>query len=349
MIKIGNKKIGDDYSVFTIAEVGSNHNRDKKIVKKLIDTISEAEFDSVKFQTYEPLEVFSKKITTCDVNYENLYGYRPWWEVARDFILMPREWFGEMFDYAKDRNLLVFSTVHSIKDAKFIMQFNPPVFKIASIDVTHLEFLMEMSKFKKPIILSTGMSNIEEIKTAVNVINKKDIILFHCVSCYPPKPEITNLKNILYLNKLFNLPIGFSDHSKNNYLSIASIALGACVIERHVTLNRNMKGPDHHFALTPNLMKEFITSIREVKKGLGSFHRKLSDDELISRKQIRRSIIARYKINKNEIITRDKIKLVRPGSGISPIHLNKIIGKKAKFDINEEDMINWNMVMLDEN
>ena len=160
-LNLGGRFIGEGFPVFIIAEIGSNHNLDKMVVKDLIDAASETGFDAVKFQTYEPLDVFSGKITTKDVNYEALYGFRPWWEVARDNILMPREWFEEMFEYIRKKDMIAFSTVHSTNDAEFIMQFKPPVFKVASIDVTYHEFLEGLSKFDIPIILSTGMSTLE--------------------------------------------------------------------------------------------------------------------------------------------------------------------------------------------
>lgn len=347
IIHIQNRRVGPGYPAFTIAEIGSNHNRDKTIVRKLIDATAEAGFDAVKFQTYEPLEVFSAKITTADVHYEHLYGLKPWWEVARDRILMPREWFGEMFEYARAKGLMVFSTVHSVKDAEFLMKFDPPVFKVASIDVSYHQFLAELAKFGKPIILSTGMSRWDEIKEAVDVILKNgndQLIVLHCVSCYPPKPEEVNLQNIMMLRERLGLPTGFSDHSPTNAMAVASIALGACVIEKHITLDRNMEGPDHPFALTPDLMTELIASVREVEQGLGGLERELSDAELNSRLQIRRSLVARRPIARNEEITADKLKMTRPGTGIEPKCLDEIIGRRAKVSIEQDQVLTWEMV-----
>ncbi|KAF0135269.1 MAG: N-acetylneuraminate synthase [Candidatus Saganbacteria bacterium] len=346
-IMINKKIIEPEYPTYIIAEIGSNHNLDKTIVRKMIDTASDAGFDAIKFQTYEPLEVFSGKITTRDVAYEKDYGYQPWWEVARDRILMPREWFKEMFEYARDKELDVFSTVHSIKDAEFIMQFDPPVFKIASIDVAYLDFLGELAKFKKPIILSTGMSYLREIEEAVETIlrNGNDqIALLHCVSCYPPNPEVVNLKNIVTLIKTFGLPVGFSDHSPDNYMAMASIALGACIIEKHITLDRKMEGPDHPFALEPSGMQELVRAVREVEKSLGSYQRNLSQAELDARKIIRRSIVARCRINKGEQLSREKLKMTRPGTGIEPKNLGLIVGRKVKVDIDKEDVIQEGML-----
>ncbi|MCP5047955.1 MAG: hypothetical protein GY940_12335, partial [bacterium] len=167
------RMIGQGHPVYLIAEIGSNHGGEKSNVTKLIDIAAEARFDAVKFQTYEPLEVFFVLFTTTDVSLDGMYGHRLWWEVARDRILMPRDWFGEMFAYARDKGLQVFSTVHSGRDAEFMMQFDPPVFKVASIDVTYLDFLSDLASFGKPIILSTGMHYLGEIEEAVETILKK--------------------------------------------------------------------------------------------------------------------------------------------------------------------------------
>ncbi|MCP4216929.1 MAG: polysaccharide biosynthesis protein, partial [bacterium] len=201
-VEIKEKKIGGDPGVnpvYLIAEIGSNHCFDKAVVRELIDIAAEADFDAVKFQTYDPLEVFSGKITTRDVCYENTYGFRPWWEVARDHILMPRDWFAEMFEYAGNKGLHVFSTTHSPADVEFIMQFDPPVFKVASLDVSYTDYLAHLATFDKPILLSIGMHYLGEIETAVETIRQKGndkIILLHCVSNYPPAPETVNLRNI---------------------------------------------------------------------------------------------------------------------------------------------------------
>jgi sialic acid synthase SpsE len=346
-LELKGKMVGPGCPVYIIAEISANHNRDKKVMHQLIDTAAEAGFDAVKFQTYEPLEVFSGKITTRDVHYEHVYGDRYWWQVARDEILMPREWFGEMFDYAKSRGLQVFSTVHSVKDAEFIMQFNPPVFKVASIDVSYLDFLKGLASFKKPIILSTGMHWLGEIEDAVNAIRREgnnQLALLHCVSCYPPKPGTVNLRNIVMLEKAFGVPVGFSDHSPDNYMAVAAVALGACIIEKHVTLDRTMKGVDHAFSLNPDAMKDLVTGIREAEKALGSYARNLSEEELGSRQMVRRSIAARLDIKKGDVFSRKNLKLVRPGTGIHPRYFEHIQGKKALVDIEKEDLITWEMI-----
>lgn len=341
------RKVGPGNPVYIIAEISANHNRDKGVVKRLIDIAAEVGFDAVKFQTYKPLEVFSGTIHTRDVHLEHIYGDRYWWEVARDEVLMPREWFGEMFAYARERNLQVFSTVHSVRDAEFIMQFDPPVFKVASIDVSYLDFLKGLAEFGKPIIISTGMHYLGEVEEAVDAVRSKgneELALLHCVSCYPPKPETVNLRNIPMLERAFDVPVGFSDHSPDNYMDVAAVALGACIIEKHVTLDRDMRGVDHPFSLDPVAMNDLVKGVRITEKALGSSHRDISVEEMESRRLVRRSIAARYDIKKGEVLTRENLKLVRPGTGLHPRYYELILGRKAVVDIEKEYLLSWEMV-----
>jgi N,N'-diacetyllegionaminate synthase len=338
--------VGDNHPAYLIAEIGSNHGLDKKNVTKLIDIAADTGFDAVKFQTYDPLEVFSGKITTTELKIDHLYGYghRPWYEIARDRILMPREWFKEMFTYAREKKMQVFSTVHSAHDAEFIMQFDPPVFKVASLDVTYFDFLADLATFQKPIILSTGMHYLGEIEEAIDTIIKKgnnQIALLHCVSNYPPKPENVNLNNITMLKKAFQLPVGLSDHHPQNFMDVAAIAMGACIIEKHITLDRTMDGPDHPFALDPPAMSDLVKSVRDTEKAMGLYKRVLSKDELKSRTITRRSFVARIDIQKGDVLNTKNLKLTRPGTGIHPKYKDQVMGRKAKNNIQKEDVITW--------
>lgn len=343
-LNLNGRKVGLGNPVYLVAEISANHNRDKGVVKKLIDLVADSGFDAVKFQTYEPLEIFSGNITARDVSYEHLYGDRLWYKVARDTLLMPRDWFGEMFDYARAKGIQVFSTVHSVKDAEFIMQFNPSVFKVASIDVSNTDFLSGLATFNKPIFLSTGMHYLGEIEMAVKVVTESSnhqIALLHCVSCYPPKPEDVNLKNIEMLSKTFGFQVGFSNHSPNNYMDFAAVALGACIIEKHVTLDRKMQGLDHSFSIDPAGMVDLVEGVRIVEKSLGVYQRTLSEMEKRSREMVRRSIVARMDISKGTVFTRENLKLVRPGIGLHPKIFSLILGKKARKSILKEDLISW--------
>lgn len=347
VIDIEAAKIGIGTKCFIIGEIGSNHNLDKGVVRGLIDAAAEAGFDSVKFQIYDAAEAFSKHEMTTDVHLEHLYGVCPWWEVARDRILMPRDWFGEMFEYARSRRLIPLSAIHRPEDAEFLLQYGLSAFKIASIDLHYHHLLKKLAGYKKPMILSTGMAYLSEIDETMRMLEEEgsdEIILLHCISCYPPRPEDVNLLNIKLLQEAFHVPVGYSDHSTGIVSAIAAVTLGAVVIEKHITLDKTMKGPDHPFALEPNEMVYLVNSIREVEASLGGTKRILSREELESRKMIRRSIVARVPIAKGEIVTLEKIKFARPGSGITTNEFKYVEGRRAIREISAEEIIQWSML-----
>lgn len=344
---IEGKKVGIGEKVFIVGEIGSNHNLDKKIVKKLIDAAAEANFDAVKFQIYDAEEAFSKNEMTTDVKLDHMYGVRPWWEVARDRILMPRDWFGEMFQYARSKGLVPFSAIHRPEDAEFLSEFDLPIIKIASIDLHYHHLLKQLTRFKKPMFIATGMAYLSEIDETIRMLEEKgceDIILLHCVSCYPPRPEEVNLRNITAFQNAFGLPVGFSDHTIGIASAIAAVTLGAVVIEKHITLDKNMEGPDHPFALEPLEMIQLVNAIREVEASLGSIKRKLSPAEMSSRKMIRRSLVTKVNMKKGDPITLDKIKFARPGSGITTNEFKYVEGRPVNRDIPAEEIIQWNML-----
>ena len=346
IIQIGNKKIGIGYPTFTIAEIGSNHNRSKGTVKKLIDASALAGFDAVKFQIYDAEEAFSKKETTRDVKLEKLYGFKPWWKIARDKILMPRSWFKEMFAYVRKKKMIPLSAIHRLEDLKFLNEFGLPAIKIASIDLNYFQLHEKIIKYKMPTIISTGMGLEKEIKDIVSFYKKNrnpNIVLLHCNSLYPPKEPQVNLRNISYLKKLTSI-VGYSDHTIDNYSAFAAVSLGANVIEKHITLDKKFKGPDHPFAIEPDEMKDLIFGIRKIEKSLGNFKRILSNQELKNRKMIRRSIVSKRKINKGEIIQEKDIKYARPGTGIPTTEYKKVINKIAKKNIESETIIKVSMV-----
>jgi len=346
IIEIEGKKLGIGQPCFIIGEIGSNHCLDKQVVKDLIDASADAGFDAVKFQIYDAKEAFSANEMTTDVKMEHLYGIRPWWEVARDKILMPRDWFGEMFEYARSKDLIPFSTIHRPEDAEFLLQYSLPIIKIASIDLHYHHLLKQLLPFEKPFLISTGMSYLSEIAETIRMLESKgcdEIILLHCVSCYPPRPEDTNVRNITTFQKAFELPVGYSDHSPENISAIAAVALGATVIEKHITLDKKTHGPDHAFALEPKGMENLAKSVREVEASLGHTKRILSKSELDAREMIRRSLVTKVSISKGERVTLEKIKFARPGTGISTNEFKYIDGRKVNCNIQPETILQWDM------
>jgi len=346
-IKIENIIVGNDQPCMIIGEIGSNHNREKVVVHELIDACAEAGFDAVKFQIYDAEEVFSKNEMTMDVKLDHLYGKKPWWEVARDVILMPRDWFEEMFEYARERGLVPLSAIHRKEDAEFLLRFDLPAFKIASIDLYYHQLLGQLAEYKMPMIISTGMAYMYEIAESMQFLKEKnldEIILLHCVSSYPPRPTEMNMYNLPMLKQAFDVPVGFSDHSTGITSAIIAVTLGAKVIEKHITLDKKYPGPDHPFALEPGEMIKMTEAIRETESSLGQYKRIISSDEIDARKMIRRSIVTKVEIKKGERVTIDKIKFARPGTGIPTNEFQFVAGRQVNQDIPAEVIFSWEML-----
>lgn len=347
VFQLEGRYVGEGHPCFLIAEIGSNHCLDKNVVRRLIDIAADAGFDAVKFQIYDAEQVFSKKEMTTDVKLDYLYGVRPWWEVARDEILMPREWFGEMFEYARARQLIPLCAIHRVEDAKFLLQYGLSAFKIASIDLHFHALLKELAPFKKPLIISTGMAYLSEIDETVRLLSSlghQELALLHCISQYPPEPTALNLNNIKMLQQTFNTQVGFSDHATGVTSSVVAVALGATIIEKHVTLDKNSRGPDHPFALEPHEMFELVRAVRETEASLGSYARILSEKDLSARKMVRRSIVTVAPLRRGEKITLDKIKFARPGGGVTTNEFQYVENRTVAHDIEAETVLQWSMI-----
>ncbi|UCH71942.1 MAG: N-acetylneuraminate synthase [Thermoplasmatales archaeon] len=339
-VKIGNKKIGTGNPTYIIAEIGSNHNKNKKIAKKMIDEASEAGVDAVKFQTFKAEKLYSKKAP----------------KFSKDTILpfdliksieLPREWHKELLEYAEAKGLQFLSSPFDYEAVDELDKIGVPAFKIASFEIVDLELLKYIAKKKKPILLSTGMANIEEIEEALEIIRKQgnnNIILLQCSSMYPAPVDILNLNAMDTMSKIFKIPIGYSDHTIGIHIPVAAVAKGATVIEKHFTLDRTMKGPDHHFAIEPSELKQMVSYIRDVEKAQGTGVKKVSKKEQEMFEKARRSIHAFKDIPKGTIITREMLIVKRPGYGIKPKFIDKLVGKKSKRNIKKEEWITWDMV-----
>jgi N,N'-diacetyllegionaminate synthase len=337
IVKIGNKKIGGKNPTYIIAEIGANHNRDIKTAKKLIDLAAEAGVDAVKFQTYKAETLYSKKAPKFSKD-----KLRPF-DLIKS-VELPYDWHKEIFDYTKKKNLHFLSSPFDYEAVDLLDRLGILAFKIASFEITDLELLKYTAKKKKPIILSTGMATFEEINDALKTIRSQrndNIILLHCNSLYPTPSEIVNLNAISRMHHRYKIPIGFSDHTLGIHISIAAIIKGAKVIEKHFTLDRNMKGPDHHFALEPNELKQMVRNIRDVEKAEGTGEKKVTKQEKEMYEKGRRSIIAAVDIKKGTKIKPDMLTIKRPGYGIKPKFLHKIIGNIAKNNIKADQWITW--------
>lgn len=341
-IKIGNKWVGEGQPCFIIAEAGVNHNGDIEIAKKLIDAAKDAGADAVKFQTFKTENVVTKHAQMAEYQKKNIGKEESQFEMIKKFELRYED-FEELKEYCDKKEIVFLSTPHS-SDAIDFLEPLVPVYKVGSGDLTNLPFLRELAKKRKPIILSTGMATLDEIEEAVETVKRNgcgEIVLLQCVTSYPARIEDVNLRAIQTLKQAFKLPVGFSDHTLSTIIPAVATAMGACIIEKHFTLDKNLPGPDHKASLEPKELKEMIRNIREVEKAMGNGIKEPTVAEEKIKKVVRKSIVAKVDISKEAIITRAMIDIKRPGTGIPPKYLNKIVGSKSRRDIGKDEVILW--------
>jgi pseudaminic acid synthase len=319
---------------FVVAEISANHAQNFKRAKDLIKKAKECGVDAVKFQAYTP--------DTLTIDAKNKYFYisHSKWGGQTLYQLYkkaytPWKWFKTLKQIANDLNMIFFSTAFDKTSVDFLEELKVPCHKIASFELVDLPLIEYAARTKKPLILSTGMAELSEIKEAVSVARKsgaKDIILLKCVSSYPAKPEEMNLRTIPDMKNKFRLPVGLSDHTLGIAVSVTAASLGAVMIERHFTLSRKIKTPDSFFSLEPQELSSLVKAIRVAEKALGTVHYGLTKEEKKSR-TFRRSLFAVKDIKKGEMFSKDNIKSIRPADGLKPKYLPLVLGKKAARNI----------------
>jgi len=342
-IRLGAKVVGEGEPCFIVAEAGVNHNGDINLAKKLVDAAKKANADAVKFQAFKAEKIATEYAEKAEYQKKNTNETRSQLAMLKLVELDDKD-FRELYNFAKKSNIIFLSSVFDKESVDLLDDLGVSAFKIASGEITNFPLLKYVAKKKKPVILSTGMSTLNEIEEAVKVIRKngtEEIVLLHCVTSYPARKEEINLRIIETLKERFKLPVGFSDHTLGITISIAAATLGAVLIEKHFTLDRRLLGPDHKASLEPNELKEMVDAIRDVEKALGNGVKKLTREEKEIRKNVRRSIVARMRIPKGTTITENMLDIKRPGTGIEPKHLGKVAGKKAKKEIKPDELITF--------
>jgi len=345
-IRILDQVLGEGEPCFIIAEAGVNHNGNINLAKKLIDVAKESEANAVKFQTFRTEYMVSIKAEKAPYQKETTSSEESQFEMLKKLELSGSQ-FEELFDYANKKGIIFLSSPFDEPSADLLDELGVPAFKIASGEITNTPFVRYIAKKGKPIILSTGMSTLGEIKEAVKAIRTegiKDIVLLHCVSAYPAKIEDANLRAIQTLMKAFRLPVGFSDHTIGITVPIAAVALGAVVLEKHFTLDKNLPGPDHKASLEPEELKQMVEAIRQVEKAKGNGIKKPTDEEEQIKRVARRSVVAKIDISKGTIITEEMLNVKRPGIGIEPKYLDMIVGRKARRNIKKDYILTWEMI-----
>ena len=326
--------------VLIIAEAGVNHNGDIDIAKKLINEAKQCGADIVKFQTFNPKRLASKQARMADYQKENL-GIEESQEEMLSKLTLKQDDYIELSHYCKEVGIKFLSTPFEIESIYFLDKLQS-IWKIPSGEITNYPYLLEIASTGKDIILSTGMSTLKEVDEAVEVLKFNGagkITLLHCTTNYPTPMKDVNLRAMLTLKEHCGLSVGYSDHTKGIEVPLAAVALGAEVIEKHFTLNRHMEGPDHKASLEPDELKAMVEGIRKVEEALGTGIKSPSESEKSNIPIVRKSIIANRNIQAGETLTADNITTKRPGTGISPMKWNEVLGTKAIRDFEEDELI----------
>lgn len=339
-VKIDKQYVGPNEPVFIIAEVGINHNGDLAIAKKLIDAAKDAGANAVKFQKRDIDEILTRE--GLEKPYTSPHAFASTYGEHRRKLEFSEDQYRELKQYTENRGLLFFASVWDKKSSDFMESLRVDAYKIPSADVINTPLLEYVAKKNKPVLLSTGMSTLEEIDDAVDAILKHNerLILFHCLSLYPSPEEKINLAFFDVLRERFHpLPIGYSGHEMDYLPTIVAVGRGACIVERHLTLSKTMKGSDHAASLEPQQFKELVYLIRRIEKILGSPEKVLYDELIPLREKLAKSVVAKVAIPAGTVITSDMLTVKGPGSGIKPSMLHKIVGRTALMDVPEDTLL----------
>ena len=335
---------------YIIAELGSNHNGDMNLARKLIDAAKRTGVDCVKFQSWSKDTIFSKKKYQENYFLSDDYRNREDYsleEIVKTFSISEKQ-LREMFEYAFESGIDCTSTPFSKKEVDFLVDvLDVPFIKIASMDVNNFPFLEYIAKKMKPMLMSTGLSELHEIDKAVKTIESTgnyQLIILHCIAIYPTPDKCVNLNNIDTLKHLYQYPVGFSDHSLGFSIPLASVAKGVCIIEKHFTIDKDMFGWDHKVSATPEEMKIIVEESKRISRALGSNRISCPEDET-RKNEFRRSVVTSRNLKAGEVVKIEDLDAKRPGTGIPPGEIQYLIGRTLKIDIDEDEIIKWDYLV----
>jgi len=345
-VKLGHRDIGPGLPCYVIAEAGANHDRDLDVARRLIDVAAEAGADAVKFQTYSGRTLYSSKTPRFD--YLGELGSKPAHELLDD-VALPREWQPLLAAHCRDVGIEFLSSPFDRAAVDELDALDVAAFKIASFELIDLSLVEYTASKGRPMILSTGMASLGEIEDAVTTAHRggaADVCLLQCASLYPAPAHIMNLRAIPTMAATFGVPVGLSDHTLGIHVATAAIALGAQLLEKHFTLDRNRPGPDHPFAIEPDELKALVRQVREIEAALGDGVKAgPSDEERVEMySKARRSVVAACPIPTGTRITREMLTIKRPGHGIAPKLIDALVGRVATVDIDDDDILTWDML-----
>lgn len=327
--------------VFIIAEAGVNHNGSMEIARKLVDEAVLAGADAVKFQTFKAENLVCKNAGKAEYQMETTDQEETQFDMLKKLELTP-DMHEQLIEYCSQKNIMFLSTPFDVESLRYLVQCGVSLIKIPSGEVTNYPYLREVGKTGKKVILSTGMSTLQEVRDAVKVLKdngSREITVLHCNTEYPTPYADVNLKAMLTLRDELGINVGYSDHTQGIAVPIAAAALGATVIEKHFTLDRNMEGPDHKASLEPHELQAMVKAIKNIESALGDGKKEPSESERKNIGIARKSIVARCDISRGELFTEENLTTKRPGTGVSPMHWNEIIGQKARRSFYKDELI----------
>jgi sialic acid synthase SpsE len=341
----GGRWVGDGAPCFVIAEAGANHNRDLTMARELIAVAAEAGADAVKFQTYSAETLYSRH--TPRFTYLEGVSDKSTWDLIKS-IELPRDWQPLLAEEARRRGILFMSTPFDHRAVDELQALDVPAFKIASFEIVDLPLVRRAAATGKPLIISTGLADLEDIQDAVaacEAAGNRQVALLQCASLYPAPPARVNLRAMATMRQAFGVPTGLSDHTLGIHVPVAAVALGAAVIEKHYTLSRTLPGPDHPFAVEPAELTAMVRQIRDVEAALGDGRKgPPHPDEVEMHQKARRSLVAARAIPKGTRIEADMLAIKRPGFRIKPKYASLVVGRTARADIEEDAVLTWELL-----
>jgi N,N'-diacetyllegionaminate synthase len=326
---------------FIIAEAGVNHNGDMELAKRMVEVAVSFNANAIKFQTFHADKVVIRTAEKAKYQMETTGVSESQFDMLKKLELSENQ-HCELIDHCQKKGIMFLSTAFDPSGIELLESFNVPIYKIPSGEITNLPYLIKIAQTQKPVILSTGMSTLGEVKTAVEILRKNgsdEITVLHCNTEYPTPYEDVNLKAMITMQNELGVKVGYSDHTPGIEVSIAAVAMGATVIEKHFTLDRNMEGPDHKASLEPGEFAIMVQAIRNIEKALGIGEKKPSPSEIKNMPIVRKSIVAQRNIKKGEMFTKDNLAVKRPGTGISPMKWFEVLGTTAARDFAEDELI----------
>lgn len=346
--KIGNKVIDNFLKPYIIAEIGANHNGSMDLAKKMIDSAVDCGADAVKFQSWTPNNLIAKEEYDRNQKYDDsaTKHFGSLKEMVETYYLREEQHY-ELKAYCETKKVDFCSTPFSNYEVDLLEKCKVPFFKVASMDINNFPLLNYLADRGKPVILSTGMATLSEVDRALELLTKrgcKEMSLLHCISIYPPAYEDINLNNITMMQKTFGLPIGFSDHTIGFSIPLASVALGACIIEKHFTTDKNLPGWDHDISADPYEMKVICQESANIARSMGTFVKVVSKAEQDKKLKFRRSVVVLKDLKAGHILKAEDLTSKRPGTGISPDIIDQLIGRELKMDIGEDMLVKWEYI-----